>query len=90
MFPVGIQSQVSGSLPHRPLFGVRRQTIASFILHRPIFDFCVDGTGGAVVPALTRFGGSNRWIWIWLKRRTEAEASETGSEEEDGGSGLDN
>ena len=34
---------------------VRRQTVASFIVHRPIFDFCTDGE--------RRRGASPRQFW---------------------------
>jgi hypothetical protein len=77
-----------GLFPIDHYIGVWRQTIALFIVHRPIFDFCVNGK--------RRCGSSPRLFWweqpmhLDLAREGEAEGSEIGLEEEDDGLGLDN
>ena len=42
---------------------VRRNSIAAYIMHRPIFGTCRE-RGGSVGPGPTNFGGTNRWSWM--------------------------
>jgi hypothetical protein len=70
-----------GLFPIDHYIGVRRQTIASFIVHQPIFDFCLNGR--------RRRGSSPCQFWweqpmdLDLAQEVETEEAETGSEEEE-------
>ncbi|EJK77955.1 hypothetical protein THAOC_00176 [Thalassiosira oceanica] len=51
-----------GLFPIRLCIEVRRQTVAAYIVNRPIFDRCLDEERPREAPVTTSFGGSNPLI----------------------------